>query len=339
MSVIEVTRGPRVESRHAVHVAVAHATSGIVASSGDAGHVSFVRSAIKMFQALPLVEDGVADALPITLEELALCTASHNGEPFHVNTARSLLAKAGVDEMALACGPHEPMYPPAAEALKAAGASPGRIHNNCSGKHAGMLALVRHHGWPIEGYHAMQHPLQQRVLQTFATWSGVGVDAIDIATDGCGLPTFAVPLDRVAIACARFAAAAAGNAHAAVVVRAMTSHPQFVAGTGRLCTVLMERARGCLFAKVGAEGYYCAGIPGRQLGIALKVDDGARRASEPALLAVLRALDVLTEDDLEQMRDFAHPAILNTRGEVVGEIRARVNLQPGRTDGPGAEAG
>jgi L-asparaginase II len=330
MSVVEVTRGSRVESRHAVHVAVAHATRGIVASSGDASHVSFVRSAIKMFQALPLVEDGAVDALQITLQELALCTASHNAEPFHVNTARSLLAKAGVDETALACGPHDPMYPPAAEALRAAGASPGRIHNNCSGKHAGMLALARHHGWPLAGYHTLRHPLQQRVLQTFASWSGVEAGAIDIATDGCGLPTFAAPLDRVAIACARFAAAA-GNTPAAVVVGAMTTFPQFVAGAGRLCTVLMQQARSRLFAKVGAEGYYCAGIPERQLGVAIKVEDGARRASEPALLAVLHAIDVLSEADLDEMREFSHPSILNTRGDVVGEIRARVNLDWART--------
>jgi L-asparaginase II len=326
-SLVEVTRGSIVESRHVVHVVVAHAAQGIVARCGDAGHLTFVRSAFKMFQALPLVEDGVMQGLAITPEELALCTASHNGEPFHVAGARSILAKAGLDESALACGPHEPTYPPAAEALKAAGTAPGRIHNNCSGKHAGMLALTRHHGWPLLGYQTLPHPMQQRVLQTVASWSGLRADSIETAIDGCGLPTFALPLDRAAVACARLAAAASRDEPAAIVVRAMTSHPAFVAGTGRLCSALMQLAGGRLFAKVGAEGYYCAGVPEQQLGIAIKVEDGAKRASEPALLAVLRAIDALSDADLEQLRNFSQPTITNTRGEAVGEIRARVRLE------------
>ena len=326
-SFVEVTRGSLVESRHIVHVAVAHATRGIVARCGDAGYISFVRSAIKMFQALPLVEDGVVQALSITPEELALCTASHNAEPFHVAGARRLLAKAGVAESALACGPHEPMYPPAAEALKAAGTPPGRIHNNCSGKHAGMLALTRYHGWPVEGYHTLPHPMQQRVAQTVTAWTGLSRDTIGTAIDGCGLPTFALPLDRVAAACARLAAAATRGEPAAEVVSAMTSHPAFVAGSGRLCSALMQAANGRLFAKVGAEGYYCAGVPEQQLGVAIKVEDGAKRASEPALLAVLRAVDALSDADVEQLREFSQPPITNTRGEVVGEIRARIRLE------------
>jgi L-asparaginase II len=263
----------------------------------------------------------------MTAEELALCTASHNGERFHVKTARQLLAKAGADESMLACGPHDPMYPPAADALKMRERpqSPGRIHNNCSGKHAGMLAVCRHHEWPLDGYHTLPHPLQQRILRTIATWTGCSAEAIDVAIDGCGLPTFALPLDRVAMACARYAAAAGGEP-AATVIEAMTSHPEFVAGTDRLDTALMRVARGRLFAKVGAEGYYCAGIPEQRLGIALKVEDGAKRASEPALLGVLRAVDALSDSDLEQLRDFAQPQILNTRGETVGEVRARIQL-------------
>lgn len=325
-SVVEVTRGSVVESRHVVHVAVVHAERGIVASSGNTGLVSFVRSAIKMFQALPLVEDGVVTALGLTSQELALCTASHNAEPFHVHAARGLLAKAATDERALACGPHEPMYPPAAAALKDTGVAPGRIHNNCSGKHAGMLALARLHGWPLEGYHLRDHPVQQRVLETLALWSGAVASRIEVAIDGCGLPTFALPLDRVAAACARFAGSAERADPAATVVRAMTMHPEYVAGTGRLCTALMQITSGRLFAKVGAEGYYCAGIPERQLGVALKVEDGAKRAAEPALLAVLHAIDVLSGDELQRLRDFSHPRILNTREESVGEVRPRIQL-------------
>lgn len=326
--VVEVTRGAVVESRHVVHVAVAHAGRGLVAACGDGAFASFVRSAIKMFQALPLAEDGVIARLGLTPEEVALCTASHNAEPFHVAAARSILAKAGAGMDALACGPHPPMFGPAAEDLAALGIAPGRIHNNCSGKHAGMIALARHHGWPVEGYHEPAHPVQQRVLRTLCTWTGVEAAALPLAVDGCGLPTFALPLDRVALACARLAAAALTDAPAAAIVSAMTSHPEFVAGTGRLCTVLMRTTGGRVFAKVGAEGYYCAGLPEQALGVALKVEDGARRAAEPALLAVLHALGALSAGELDALHEFARPVIANTRGDVVGGIRARVALTP-----------
>jgi L-asparaginase II len=323
---VEITRGAIVESRHVVHAVVAHADRGIIASCGDAGYVSFVRSAIKMFQALPLAEDNVVSSLGLTTKELALCTASHNAESFHVEAARCLLAKAHTSADALACGPHPPMYGPAAAALEDAGLAFGRIHNNCSGKHAGMLALAKHHGWPQEGYHRLDHPVQQRVIRTLAAWTGVGGPAMEVAVDGCGLPTFALPLDRVALACARFAAAAAADTPAATIVSAMTAHPEYVGGAGRLCTALMQTAAGRLFAKVGAEGYYCAGIPAMRLGIALKVEDGAKRASEPALLAVLSAVDALRDDERDALRDFAQPTLLNTRGEAVGEIRVRIAL-------------
>jgi L-asparaginase II len=325
---VEVTRGGHVESRHVVHVAVAHADRGVIGRCGDAGVVSFVRSAIKMFQALPLVEDDVISALQLSMEELALCTASHNAEPVHVDAARRILAKAGADERALACGPHPPMYAPAAAALTAAGIAVSRIHNNCSGKHAGMLALARVHGWPLQDYHVLSHATQQRVLRTLSTWTGIDADAIPVAIDGCGLPTFALPLDAVAGACARFAAAATLPSAPQVIVDAMTHHPEYVGGTGRLCTVLMRTAAATrLFAKVGAEGYYCAGIPARRIGIAIKVEDGAKRASEPALLATLRAIDAITREQFEALREFSQPVVLNTRGDVVGEIRARLTLQ------------
>jgi L-asparaginase II len=327
-SSVEVTRGTLVESRHIVHVAVAHADRGLVMSTGDAGLTTFVRSAIKMFQALPLVEDGVVDRYGLTSEEIALCTASHNAEPFHVDAARRILAKAGVTEDALACGPHPPMLGAAADALRASGIVPGRIHNNCSGKHAGMLALAKAHGWRIDGYHLPAHPVQRRVAQTLSHWTGVRGDRMTTAVDGCGLPTFAVPLDAVALACARFAAAAAEGAPASRVVAAMTGHPEYVAGTSRMCTALMTTARGRIFAKTGAEGYYCAGAPEARLGLALKIEDGAKRASEPALLAALAACELLSPAEMEALHEYARPSLLNTRGEVVGELRARLTLQP-----------
>ncbi len=326
-AIVEVFRGEVVESQHRVHVAVAHAEQGLSAAAGNPAHVSFVRSAIKMFQALPLVAGGGVERFGLTGEELALCTASHGGEPFHVQAAQSILAKAERREDDLACGPHAPMHLPSAEALKQAGVSPSRIHNNCSGKHGGLLAFTHQRGWKTIGYHEFAHPTQQTILATLSEWMGVPAEDIEHAVDGCGLPTFALPLDAVAHGCARFAAAAAdGQPAPSRLYGAMTMHPEYVAGTDRLCTDLMRAAGGEVFAKVGAEGFYCAGIPAQRLGVALKVEDGATRALEPALLATLHRLDALTDAHLITLARYAQPSILNTRGEIVGSIQAHVRF-------------
>ena len=324
---VDVWRGDSVESQHRVHVAVVHAEEGLTASAGNPAHHSFVRSAIKMFQVLPFVESGGVDHFGITPEELALCTASHGGELFHVTAARAILGKTKLTEGALACGPQAPMHVHTADTMKAAGEPPSRIHNNCSGKHAGMLAFAVHQQWVTSGYHRASHPVQQRILTTVAQWMGVDAAAIEQAIDGCGLPTFAMPLDAVAEGCARFAAAVAdGQAAPARIFSAMVAHPEFVAGTDRLDTELMRAAQGRLFAKVGAEGFYCVGIPAMRLGVALKVEDGAWRAVEPALLATLRQIDAIGAGELDRLARYAQPAILNTRNETVGSIRARVDF-------------
>ncbi len=325
--VVDIWRGNCVESQHRVHVAVAHAEDGLTASAGNPAHHSFVRSAIKMFQVLPFVEAGGVEHFNLTSEELALCTASHGGEPFHVAAARAILAKAKLAEGALACGPHAPMHVHTADAMKAAGEPPTRIHNNCSGKHAGMLAFAVHQQWVTNGYHRASHPVQQRILATVAHWMAVDAAIIEQAIDGCGLPTFAMPLDAVAEGCARFAAAVAdGQPAPARIFGAMTAHPEYVAGTDRLDTELMRVAKGRLFAKVGAEGFYCAGIPAMRAGVAIKVEDGAWRAVEPALLAVLRHIDAIGAGELDLLARYAQPAILNTRNDTVGSIRARVDF-------------
>ena len=325
--IVEVWRGDVVESQHHVHVAVAHAEQGLVSSAGNPAHISFVRSSIKMFQALPFVEGGGVDHFGLTGEELALCTASHGGEPFHVAASRSILAKARLTEDALACGPHPPMHAPSAEALRAAGVAPSRIHNNCSGKHGGMLAFTSQHGWVTNGYHRAQHPTQQRILSTLARWMRIDRADIEQAVDGCGLPTFAMPLDAVAEGCAKFSAAVVdGQPAPARIFAAMTTHPEYVAGTDRLDTDLMRATQGRLFSKVGAEGFYCVGIPSMRTGIAIKVEDGAVRAAEVAALAVLRSIDAVSASELEGLRRYAEPAIRNTRDEAVGAIRADLAL-------------
>ena len=325
--VVEALRGDVVESVHRVHVAIAHAEQGLIASAGNPAHKSFVRSSIKMFQALPFVEAGGVERFHLTGEELALCAASHGGEPFHVAAARSILQKAHLTEAALACGPHLPLHEPTAHAMLCAGENAGRIHNNCSGKHAAMLAHCVQQQWITNGYQKAAHPMQQRVLSTLTKWMRIDAEDVEAGVDGCGLPTFAIVLDAVAEGCARFAAAVRADEPApAAIFNAMVAHPEFVAGTDRLDTDLMRAAGTRLFAKVGAEGFYTAGIPSMKLGVAIKVEDGNKRAAEPAILAVLHHIDAIGAGEIERLEKYARPTLLNTRNEVVGHVRTTLSL-------------
>lgn len=327
-AVVEVRRGDLIESLHNVHIAVVDGDGRLRAYAGDPGFVAFARSAIKPMQAVPVVEDDAADRFSFTEAELALCCASHSGEARHVMGVQNMLRKVGAAEEALACGPHVPMGRQAAKLMAEQQQEPTRVHNNCSGKHTGMLALAQVHGWPLAGYHQLDHPVQQRMLQEMTRWAEVATEDIGTAVDGCGVVTFALPIDRLARSFARFAAAARrGDRAPARIVQAMVRNPEYVAGTDRLCTELMRVARGRIFAKVGAEGVYCAGIPGAELGIAIKVEDGAARAAEPALIATLKALALLSDDEVADLARFADPDISNTRGEQVGALRARIRLE------------
>ncbi|MBW3553301.1 MAG: asparaginase [Gemmatimonadetes bacterium] len=322
---VEVLRGDRVESVHTVDLAVMGPGGEQLVTSGDVASPVFARSAIKPFQALPLVEDGVVERFGMTDEELALCCASHSGEPRHVELAASILAKAGLGEDALACGPHEPFDDAAARALRDGGRKPGRVHNNCSGKHAGMLALARAHGWTLDGYHQADHPVQQRMLKVLCRWTDVEPGAMWTGVDGCGVVTFGIPLTAMARAFARLVSSPPGTA-AERVVDAMTEHPFLVAGTDRLCTRLIEVTTGRVLAKVGAEGVYGAASGEGGVGIALKARDGARRAAEVALLGVLEALELLRPGEVEALEPWARQSLKNTRGERVGEVRPAVDL-------------
>lgn len=325
-SCVTVVRSGIVESSHAVHVAVVDETGQLVGSAGNPSRVTFFRSSAKPLQALPLVEDGVADGYDLDPRDLAFCCASHGGEPVHVAGVRALLAKVGVAEDRLGCGAHLPMHPPAARDLIREGHSAQRVHNNCSGKHAGMLALAKYHGWPLDGYMDAQHPVQQRMLDEITRWSGVKRDRIEVGVDGCGVACFALPVGAMALAYARFAAAARDGAAPEVIVSAMTSHPFEVAGTQRLCTAIMAECAGRVFAKVGAEGVYGAGIVGRGLGVGLKVEDGGWRAAEVALLSVLEQLDALPSQPGAALARFLPVRLTNTCGEQVGTISAQIDL-------------
>lgn len=325
---VEVLRGDIVESRHRVHVAVVDAGGRLRASAGEPHLVTFTRSAIKALQALPLVEDGAADRYGISEAELALCCASHGGESFHVEAAQSILDRIGETEDVLACGPHAPFHKPSARALAEAGLEPRRLHNNCSGKHAGMLALARLHDWPTAGYHLPDHPVQRRMLAEVERWAEVPRAEILTGMDGCGVVTFAVPLSALAGVFARLGAAARhGEQGPKRLLAAMHRHPEYLAGTDRLCTDIVRATGGRVVAKVGAEGVYAAGVPEEGIGIALKVEDGARRAAEPALLGVLRSLELISAEEHAALAWYAEPEQTNTLSETVGRIRSVAELE------------
>ena len=333
-SIVTVTRGDLVESVHRVSIAVADAEGRLVAWSGDPRLVAFWRSCAKPFQAIPLVVDGGADRYGVGDDELALACASHNGEPRHVELARGLLARSGATGEDLVCGPHSSLTESVAKAMDARGERPTRLHNNCSGKHAAMIAAGRHSGAGSSGYHRPDHAVQRRCLREVAAWTGVAESGIPHGTDGCGVPSFALPLAAMATAYARLGAAAMGDPVAGIsgdvlraarrIVGAIRANPFLIAGTDRLDTELLEVAEGRIVPKVGAEGVYSAAIPDLRLGLALKVEDGALRALIPAFLATLDELAPGLAPDLARHR---HAPVKNTLGESVGEVEARVILE------------
>lgn len=315
---VRILRGRVVESEHRAHAVVVDATGNPIASWGDPRRVTFLRSAAKPFQTIPLLESGAADRFGITDEEVALCCGSHNSEARHVAVARSILARAGLDDSDLEGGPHRPLREAVAKEMARRGEEATAIHSNCSGKHAGMLALAVHHGWPTRGYIEPDHPVQRCVTREVARWCRLPVEALGLGRDGCGVVCFAVPLAEMAGAYARLCRATGTDAAARRVVGAMRAHPFMVAGTDRLCTALMEGSPS-LVAKVGAEGVYCAGDVVEEVGVAIKIEDGSRRAAGAVLLAVLDGVGLLG-GSVDVLAPFRVPEVTNTRGEVVGRL-------------------
>ena len=310
---VEVTRAELVESFHRGSIAIADAGGAIRFALGDVETPIYPRSSLKPIQALPLLESGAADAFGLSDEEVALACASHSGETMHTSRVAAWLVRIGCSESDLACGPQAPRYEPALEDMLRSGEKPSRLHNNCSGKHTGFLTLARHWGIATAGYEHVDHPVQQAVAKSLRELSGV--KDLPWGVDGCAAPNFALPLSGFARALAKLAGWR--TVGASRIMRAMIAHPALVAGTGRSCTALMRAAKGKAAVKTGAEGVYAAMIPATGLGIALKIDDGATRAAETAIAAILTALEILDES----ARGLVITPVLNTRGATVGERR------------------
>jgi L-asparaginase II len=316
---VVATRDGQVESRHRVHAAVVRADGVLIGQAGHPGTVSFWRSCAKPFQCLPFVESGGLDDLRWDDDELALACASHGGEPEHVAIVDSMLKDIGLEEGDLACGVHEPMSARGARIARENGDRLSRLHNNCSGKHAAMLARAHLAGWDTAGYERPEHPIQRHIVRTIGEWTSHDPATIPWAIDGCGVPVFALSLEEMAVAYARLGAATADGA--ARVLGAMRSRPFLIGGTDRFDTVLIEASCGQVITKVGAEGVHSGAIPGLGIGFAIKVEDGAQRAQYPAVLRLCQHLGALPEELPEVLVDRLVAPIRNTRNEVVGEIR------------------
>jgi L-asparaginase II len=328
---VETRRGGLPETLHRVSVAVADGSGALVAATGDPHRRTFWRSAAKPFQLLPFVACGGAAAYGFGRRELALMAASHNGESRHRALAAAILAAAGLEESDLLCGTHLPEAEPAWRELAARGGAPTPLWNNCSGKHAGMLAHCRHRGWPVFDYRRPDHPLQVEIAALVARTTGERPGAIRVGVDGCGVPAFHLSLAGMASAYARLVGGGMPEEWrqaASAIVDAMASEAWYLAGTGRLCTRLHEVSGTRVIAKAGAAGIFCAGLRERGWGLALKVEDGSGRIAGVALLEALRQLEVLAEPDLAALAPFTAGELRNHAGTPVGEAAARFGLAP-----------
>ncbi len=326
IAMAEVWRGGLLESLHHGHAVICDETGQIVQAWGDPDAVIYPRSSCKMVQALPLISSGAADRQGLGTAQLALACASHNGAAIHTNRVQAWLRDLGLDDHNLLCGPQLPDDVPARDGLIRSGAAPCQMHNNCSGKHAGFLTLSQYMGAGAD-YVAIDHPVQQAVLDAFQQVTGQ--DSPGYGIDGCSAPNFQTTLYGLARAMAWFASADQRadrqSAAAARLTRAMMAHPDMVAGEGRACTELMRAMSGHVAIKTGAEGVFVAILPERRLGVALKITDGATRASECAITAILCGLGVL-DPDHPAARQRKNTALTNRRGLVVGSVRPAPDL-------------
>ncbi len=324
-------RGETIESIHRGHLIIVSGAGEIVEQIGNPETVTFWRSSAKPFQALPFILSGAATHFGFSEKEIALACGSHSGESFHIETVRKMLEKANFTEGDLHCGTHLPFDEKTAEKMICSGEKPTQLHNNCSGKHAAMLALAKHIGADIKTYERLENPVQQKVLEVVSAFTDVPESEIKIGIDGCVLPNFALPISAMARAFAKLVfppESFNGKLHEAnrQIVSAMMSFPEMIGGTKRLDTLIMQAASGKIISKIGAEGVYLAGVlPNERwktgLGIAFKIEDGDdQRARAVVAIELLRQIGILNESNDEKLREYSPIVIKNRRGDVVGKI-------------------
>jgi len=327
---VSVTRGGLVECVHRGHVVAVDDRGRLLRSAGDPHYLTYARSSAKLLQAIPVVASGAAARFGLEAQEIALLCASHSGEERHVEVVSRILGKLGVDEGALRCGVHSPFHKPSAAALRRAGEAPRAVHNNCSGKHAGMLALAKHLGATLHDYKLPEHPVQRAMLASYAAFAGVPAPSVTLGVDGCGVPVYGAPLSALALAYARLAApdgAAPEPDARRTVVDAVIEHPEMLAGTDRFDTALIRVTNGRVIGKMGAEGVFAAAVPGEGLGLAVKIEDGAQRGLYPAVAEALLQLGWIDAAAGAALAEFHAPKIRNWGGDEVGAVVPSFRLE------------
>jgi len=329
---VELTRGGHSECLHFGAIAVVDQRGAVLAHAGNPQFVSFTRSTLKVLQALPLMQTGAAKALGLSQSELALLCASHNGEPMHVQTAESILAKAGQDYRVLRCGCHVPGLFTLLDKAPPEGLAYDERHHNCSGKHAGFVALCVQQGWPVANYTEPTHPLQQAVRAAVARAVGMREGDMPMGIDGCSAPNYAMPLARLAYAYARLATGVADTEFGdsfALLGEAMTAYPDLVSGTGRNDLALMRAGRGDWISKIGADGVQVMASKSRGEAFAIKISDGNKPALYAATIAVLEQLGWMDEAQSAELDSWRGADILSARAVAVGARKACFALQAG----------
>ena len=316
---VRVERGGVEEALHVGHLVAADAGGRIHASAGNPQRLTYFRSCAKPLQAFAALETGIASRFDLKPEHLAIMAASHNGEPRHVEVVRDLLQRSGVPESALQCGAHWPYYEPAAADVRHQLSEPLAVFNNCSGKHAGMLAAASALGSPLDTYLLPDHPVQQRIQDAIAKFTACHQEDIRWGIDGCSAPNAAVPLAAMARSFAAFVGAS--DAAARRIVEAMTEHPFLIGGTERFDTRVMEVTGGRLLAKGGAAGAHCTADRRSGLGLAVKLDSGDGTWTAVAAMAALERLGWLNAGEIEALSSFARPNLRNHGRVVVGSVR------------------
>ncbi len=334
LPLVELTRGKIVESIHYGSVVALSSNGKTIFSYGDANSQCFLRSSAKPFQALAFIEHGGAEKYNLSLKEISILCASHSGTDEHVSVLRTLQKKIGVKESDLQCGIHPPYDKKTQDQLLMRGEKPSPLRHNCSGKHTAMLAFAKMLGAPLETYLEINHPVQQAILKTFAEMCCVEVENVQLGTDGCSAPIFAISLKNAALGFARFSDTRGLSQTrvdaCALIIKAMTTHPDMVAGPGRFDMLFMQTMEGKIMSKSGAEGYLAISIlpdtikPGSPgMGITLKISDGDldQRAGPVVVLEVLKQLGALNEEQIHSLARFDKRKLTNWRGLEVGKIR------------------
>lgn len=332
---VEVRRGEVLESFHRGVVCVVDQDDRIVYSLGDVEQVCYPRSALKFFQQIPLLTSGAVEHFGFTEKEVALFCGSHNGEPEHVETARSILSKIGLDESYLQCGPQLPTLREDQHNLIRANQQPGRIHNNCSGKHAGFLAYCVYRNWPLSDYISHSHPLHQEILDVISDFHRYPKEKIRHGVDGCSAPIFSFPVYNQAIAYKNLmhpgSFSGAVQKACRTMVDAIVHYPDMIAGSKRYCTDLMRESKGQLIGKTGADGVYSLGIKDPAYGISIKVDDGKMGPQYNIAQAIVEQLGLLDAESNKKLRHYLHHENVNFGGLVTGDtnVSETVNLRDG----------